>query len=113
MKNPKQPKKFIPMPKPPAKATARPVPVEYRHVIKLEWHRQFALWERICILFGSSILVQVGIATRHDPGPIQPLFLGKVSKSITADERHREIIENMLAEKKESPVQNESKPENS
>ncbi|HEU4345901.1 MAG TPA: hypothetical protein VFU31_30485 [Candidatus Binatia bacterium] len=110
---PGKPKKFIPMPKPPAKATERPEPVEYRHIIKLEWLRQFTLWERICILFGSSLVVQAGVATRHQPGPIQPLFIGKVSKTLTADERNREIIENMLAAKRESPVQNESKPENS
>lgn len=101
------PGKHIPIPKPPARQTEQVEPVEYRHIIKVEWFRKFTLWDRIRILFGYSLVVQVGVATRHNPGPFQPLILGTVSKTLTADERNREIIENMIAAKKQSLVETE------
>lgn len=89
------------------KPIERKVPTVYRQVVKLEWMRTFSPWERICILFGSSLIVQVGIAVQHSPGAIQPLFLGKVSKQTTPDGRHEEIINNMLEAKKPTLIQNE------
>ena len=91
----------------------RPLPVEYRYVLKCEWFRTFKFWDRVKIMFGCGLAVQIGIVTRHDAGPWQPLILGNVTKSTTPDERHREIIENMLAAKKESLVQTEPNNSNS
>ena len=88
----------------------KPLPVVYEHILKCEWTRTFPFWQRIGILFGSSLVVQIGIVTRHDPGPWQPLILGNLSTATDAEARHREIIENMLAAKKESLVQTEPKP---
>lgn len=85
----------------------KPMPVEYNYIMKCEWFRTFTLWQRIGILFGSGLVVQIGIVTRHNPGPFQPLILGHVSKDMTPDAHHERIINNMLAEKKESPIQNE------
>src|SRR5688572_30453003 len=89
--------------------TERKVPTQYRDLIKCEWQRRFTFWERIGILFGSTLLVQIGIATQHRTGKFQPLILGKVSKATTPDERHREIIENMIEQKPYLPVQQEPK----
>lgn len=82
-----------------AKSQARPAPEVYRHIIKNEWFREFTIRERLAILFGCNMVVMIGIATRHNPGAMQPLVLGRVSYQKNATDYMKSIVEGMLEER--------------
>lgn len=85
--------------KPPPKITERPVPTVWRSEFAFEWFREFTFWERVKILFGSNLVVMIGIATQHSPGKYQPLVIGNVSYDRNATEHMKHVCGNMLAEK--------------
>jgi hypothetical protein len=74
----------------------RPLPPVYSFILKTEWMRRFTWKERLAIIFGSPLVVMIGIATRHNPGQHQPLIMGKVSKALTPDAHMRNVINNMI-----------------
>lgn len=78
----------------------RKVPTVFRHVIKTEWFRKFSIKDRFKILFGCNLVVAIGVPCQHNPGEIQPVILGKVTKQISADEHQRDVMNNLLVEKK-------------
>jgi len=87
--------------RPPPKITEKHVPTVYRKILKLEWVRSFSIKERLAILFGSQLVVMIGIATEHGPGKFQPILLGKVTKQTSPDEYMRHIVETMIEERRD------------
>lgn len=97
---------------PTPKVTEKPLPVEYRHQLKVDWHSNFSFWERCLIFIGAGVWIKMSILTRHDPGPWQPIINSRVSKEATPDAHHQAYIESLLTTKKESPVKHEPSQRN-
>lgn len=90
------------------KSEGKPVPTVFKHIIKIEYFRRFSFRERIAILFGSGIVLQIGCATQHSPGVFQPLILGKVTKETSPDSYMRKICDDMIEERgPDSPIKHE------
>jgi len=84
----------------PPKRTERPVPTVYRHTIKVEWYRRFTLLDRLKIMIGYNFLVVAGVACQHNPGVVQPLVVGDVSRHLKPEDHMANVVSQMLEEKK-------------
>jgi hypothetical protein len=83
------------LPKPPLCAnpvnrSARRLSREFRHVIECDWFRTFGFKERIKILFGAGLHVQMRTPTLHKPGELGTIVIGTVTDDLTATDYMRE-----------------------
>ena len=78
----------------------REVPVVYRHVLSVDWFRQFTFMDRVRIFLGYNLVVAVRIATRNDPNKFQPIIAGEVTKETTPSSYLKEQMKNVLVEQK-------------
>lgn len=70
----------------------KPIPVQFKQTIQVDWYRKFTRWERIKIMFGYNFVVKLRMFVQHAPGHIQPIFKGETTKYDTAEDhvRHTE-----------------------
>jgi hypothetical protein len=58
------------LPPPP---TARLLPPKFKHVIEIAFRRRLRWKERLQILFGYNLLVEVKVLTEHSTGKFEPI----------------------------------------
>lgn len=91
--------------KPQAQSHPHKVPEVFRHVIKVDWFREFTLKERLAILFGANLRVFIRIPTRHNPAALQPVIMAELSKYPDAQSEMAAQLENLMIDQEQDTKQ--------
>jgi hypothetical protein len=74
----------------PGQSFGKKIKPRFRHVIECDWFRTFGFKERIKILFGAGLHVQMRTPTLHKPGELGTIVIGTVTDDLTATDYMRE-----------------------
>lgn len=87
----------------------RVLPTVFRHLIIMDWFRQFTPFERFKIALGFNIVVAIRIPCQHNPGVTPMMAIGEVTDQTKPSEMVREQLESMMKPADVLPVEHEPK----
>lgn len=67
------------------KLTGTPLPPPIRHEYKFSWFRKLRFKERLKILLGYNVQVNVHFLTQHSAGHCQPVIGATMTKELTPE----------------------------
>lgn len=78
------------------------LPTKFTGVVSASWFRQFSFSERLRVLLGYNLAVEIRIVTQHSPGKFQSIVVGETSRNVTASSHVQERLQDVLAKVNES-----------